>query len=215
MPDLEFRINGASVVPHSASPLLALQMEVGNSGGEPIHTVVLRCQIQIEVTRRKYNEGDRHHLLDLFGEPERWGQTMRSMLWTHAQAIVPAFSDAIVTELHVPCTFDFNVAATKYISALQDGEIPLHLMFSGSVFYEGTNGGLQVAPISWNKEARFRLPVKVWRDMMDAYYPNSAWLCLRRDVFDRFHEYKMLNGIPTWEEAMDRLLASAEEVVHP
>jgi hypothetical protein len=103
------------------------------------------------------------------------------------------------------------VAATKYLSAIQDGEIPLHVMFSGSVFYEAMNGALQVAPISWNKEAKFRLPLKVWRDMMAVYYPNSAWLCLRKDVFDRLHEYKMLNGIPTWEEAMERLVVSAEE----
>src|SRR5580693_6619620 len=144
MPDLEFRINGASVVPHSASPLLALQMEIGNSGGEPIHTVVLRCQIQIETTRRKYNEGDPHHLLDLFGEPERWGQTMRSMLWTHTGLVVPQFIGKTVVDLPVPCTFDFNVAATKYFYALEDGEVPLCLLFSGTIFYVSDEGYMQV-----------------------------------------------------------------------
>jgi len=214
MPDLEFRISGASVVPLAVIPTLALQIEIHNTGEEAIHTVVLRCQIQIETPRRKYNEEDQRQLLDLFGKPERWGQTLRPLLWTHAQAVVPSFAESIVTELHVPCTFDFNVAATKYMSALQDGEIPLHVMFSGSVFYEAMNGALQVAPISWNKEAKFRLPLRVWQDMMAAYYPNSAWLCLRKDVFDRLNEYKMLNGIPTWEEAMERLVVSAEEAAH-
>jgi uncharacterized protein DUF6084 len=213
MPDLEFRIAGASVVPHAASPLLALQVEITNTGGEPIHTVVLRCQIQIETTRRKYGEEDQRQLLDLFGEPQRWNQTLRNILWAHTQAVVPAFSGRTVTDLQVPCTYDFNVAATKYFAALQEGDIPLFLLFSGSVFYEGPDGALQVAPISWNKEARFRLPLKVWRAMMDAYYPNSAWLCLRKDVFDRLHEYKMLNGIPTWEEALERLVAGAEEAI--
>ena len=47
------------------------------------------------------------------------------------------------------------------------------------------------------KEAKFRLPQKVWRELIDSYYPNTAWLCLRRDVFDRLNQYKMRRGIPT------------------
>jgi hypothetical protein len=115
--------------------------------------------------------------------------------------------------MQVPCTFDFNVAATKYFNGLADGEIPLCLMFSGTVFYADAEGSLRVAPISWEKETRFRLPLKVWQEMMDLYYPNSAWLSLRRDVFDRLHEYKVRNGIPSWEEAIERILAEAEETV--
>ncbi|MGA7412718.1 MAG: DUF6084 family protein [Bryobacteraceae bacterium] len=213
MPDLQFQVNSASAVPHAASPVLAFQLEVSNSGGELIHAVVLRCQIQIETTRRKYTEEDQRQLRDLFGEPQRWAQTLRSTLWTHTQAVVPSFLMRIVTDLHVPCTFDFNVAATKYFAGLQDGDIPLLLMFSGSVFYEGPDGAFQVAPISWERETRFRLPLKVWRDLMDAYYPNSAWLCLRRDAFERLLAYKTLHGIPTWEEALERLMDAAEEVV--
>jgi len=213
MPDLQFQVQGASVVPNAASPCVALQLQVSNAGGELIHTVVLRCQIQIETTRRRYTEEDQRQLRDLFGEPERWGQTLRSTLWTHAQVVVPSFLMRIVTDLHVPCTFDFNVAATKYFAGLQDGDVPLLLLFSGSVFYEGPDGAMQVAPISWDKETRFRLPVKVWRDLMDAYYPNSAWLCLRRDAFERLLAYKTLHGIPTWEEALERLMNAAEEAV--
>ena len=26
--------------------------------------------------------------------------------------------------------------------------------------------------------------------MMEHYYPNSAWLCLRKDIFDRLFAYK-------------------------
>jgi hypothetical protein len=66
---------------------------------------------------------------------------------------------------------------------------------------------LQVAQISWEKEARFRLPVQVWREMMEHYYPNSAWLCLGRDAFDLLADYKRRNSIPTWEQAMEMLLA--------
>lgn len=38
--------------------------------------------------------------------------------------------------------------------------MPLNFLFSGTVFYADENGALQVAPIPWNKEAPFRLPVK-------------------------------------------------------
>ena len=89
--------------------------------------------------------------------------------------------------------------------------MPLSLLFSGSVFYESDEGQLQVAPISWTKEATFRLPVKTWAEIMDPYYPNIAWLQLRRDVFDRLYRYKMENAIPTWEQALERILPPVEE----
>jgi hypothetical protein len=212
MPDLQFRVEKAEVVPRAASPLLSFQLEITNTGGEAIHTIVLRCQIQIEAARRHYNSDDQGRLLDLFGEPSRWSQTLRSMHWTHAQLVVPSFSDRIATQLHVPCTFDFNVAATKYFHALENGEVPLFLLFSGSVFYEGPEGLLQVAPIPWDKEARFRLPVQLWREMMDAYYPNTVWLCLRSDAFERLNQFKILQGIPTWEQALEALVPDMQDV---
>jgi hypothetical protein len=119
---------------------------------------------------------------------------------------VPAFSDFIAIDLRVPCSFDFNLAATKYFYGLTDGDIPLIFLFSGSCFYLGPSGGLEVAPIPWSKESRFRLPVRAWRETMDLYYPNSAWLRIRQDVFDRLHQYKMQAGMATWEEALESLL---------
>ena len=214
MPELSFQVEGVKVVPGSAAPLLAFALRLTNADpDEAIHTVALRSQIQLEVTRRKYTPEDQERLLDLFGEPSRWGQTLRSLLWTHASLIVPSFIGVTVVELPVPCTFDFNVAATKYFDGLAEGEVPLCLQFSGTVFYGNADGNLQVAPISWDKEARFRLPIKIWRDMMETYYPNSAWLCLHKDAFDRLYQYKVRHGIPTWEEALERLIPLEETVV--
>ena len=134
---------------------------------------------------------------------------MRGLLWTHANLNIPPFTGSTLVDLPVPCTFDFNVGATKYFEALEDGEVPLCLLFSGTVFHDGVDGALQASPIPWEKEADFRLPVRVWREMMDHYYPNTAWLCLRRDVFDRINQLKMRRGIPTWEQALEYLLAQA------
>ncbi|HVF92051.1 MAG TPA: DUF6084 family protein [Blastocatellia bacterium] len=211
MPDLSFEVEKAEVLPFAAVPVIVFKLRVTNREAEsPVHNVMLRCQIQMEVTRRRYSPEDQKRLLDLFGEPERWSETLRNMLWTHASTVVPPFTGSTTVDLQVPCTFDFNVAATKYFAGLDDGEVPLALLFSGTVFYEGRDGGLQVTQIPWDKEARFRLPVQVWKEMMDVYYPNSAWLSLRRDVFDRLYRYKVRRGIPTWEQALESLLPEAE-----
>jgi hypothetical protein len=172
----------------------------------PIHTIALRCQIRIEPARRRYESKERERLLDLFDTPDRWSQTLRPMLWMHTNAVVGPFTDRIVVDLPVPCTFDFNVAATKYFHALEEGEVPLSLLFSGTVFHEVAEAGLQVAQIPWDREVAFRLPVRVWKEMMELHYPNSAWLCLRRDVFDRLYQYKSGHRLPTWEQALESLL---------
>jgi len=211
MPDLSFEVEGVEAVAFSAAPLLAFKLRVTNAdSNEPVQSVALRCQLQIESTHRKYALAEQERLLDLFGAPERWSRTLRPMLWTHAAVTVPPFTGSVVVDLPVACTFDFNVAAAKYFAALEDGEVPLNLMFSGTIFYEPGGAGLQIEQIPWDREAKFRLPVRVWKQMIDVYYPNIAWLCLRRDVFDKLAQYKMNRGIPTWEEAIERLLVNDE-----
>jgi len=214
MPDLRLTISGADVVKHAAVPLLVFKVRIENTPNDQvIHTVALRAQIQIEVTRRNYQPTEQQRLKDLFGEPDRWGQTLRNLLWTHASVVVPRFTGDVLAEIPVPCSFDFNVAATKYFHALTRGDLPLCFQFSGTVFYQGNEGALQVAPISWDKEAKYRLPVQLWKELMDAYYPNSAWLALRKDVFEKLYEFKIREGIPTWEEALERVLSAAAETV--
>jgi hypothetical protein len=211
MPELSFKIEQASVVPFAASPTIAFRLHVTNVPAEQaIHTIALNCQIQIEVTRRRYTPEEQQQMLDLFGEPDRWSQTLRSMLWTNVSAVLPGFCGSTQADLRVPCTFDFNVAATKYFAGLAAGDVPLNMLFSGTVFYADAEGLLQVAPISWDQEAKFRLPLQVWQEMMQAYYPNGAWLHVRRDVFDRLYRYKMQRGIPSWEQALESILPLEE-----
>jgi hypothetical protein len=212
VPDLNFEVESAEAVPYSAAPLLAFKLRISNQPAEElIHSVALRCQVMIEVTRRSYSGQEQERLFELFGEPERWGQTLRNMLWTHSNMVVPAFCGNALVDLPVPCSFDFNVAGTKYFAGLDDGEIPLEFLFSGTVFYESEAGAMQVTQISWNKEAKYRLPVLIWQEMMNIYYPNSAWLCLRRDVFDRLYQHKVRGGHTTWERALESILPEIEE----
>jgi Family of unknown function (DUF6084) len=212
MPGLTFSVESAAAVPFAAAPTIAFRLRVVNPNAtQVIQSVALRCQILIEASRRHYNTGERESLRDLFGEPDRWSQTLRSMLWTHVSVTVPSFSGSVACELPVPCTFDFNVGAAKYFHAIREEEVPLCFQFSGTIFYAAADGTLQIGQIGWDQEARYRLPSNVWREMMDHYYPNSAWLRLRRDAFERLYAYKMRHGMATWEEAIESLLPLGKE----
>jgi hypothetical protein len=211
MPDLNFKLDAVDVVPYAASPQLLFSLNISEIGRPPvpIHSVMLRCQIRLEPGRRRYQPAEQARLYELFGEPHRWGQTVRSTLWTNFTVSVPPFTGSTQADLIVPCTFDFNVAGTKYFNALEDGDVPLSFLFSGTIFYAGEEGALQVEQISWEKEAEFRLPVRVWKTMMETYYPNTAWLCLRRDVFDRLEQFKRDGQFSTLDMAVETLLRSA------
>jgi hypothetical protein len=176
---------------------------------------MLHCQIRIEPGRRNYDSEEAHRLIDLFGTRDRWGQTLRSMLWTHASVVVPSFSGSSVVDLPVPCSYDFNLAATKYFDALGGGEIPLCFLFSGTIFYVSEDAGLQATQIPWEREAAFNLPACAWRSMMDLYYPNMAWLGIHKDTFGRLREYRSRQGLATWEETLEKLIDCAREASTP
>jgi hypothetical protein len=213
-PDLNFEVVDAEVPPYAAVPMLIFKLHIVNTvETQLIHSIMLRCQLQINVKRRRYSSEAQARLLELFGEPQRWGQTLRPLLWTHVSTSVPQFSESTTIDLAVPCTYDFEVIATKYFNALEDGYIPLTFLFSGTIFYEGDQDNLQVGQISWSKEATFLLPVALWQEMIQRYYPNSTWIRLRKDVFDQLYQYKATHGLPTWEEVVDRLLRTSSEEV--
>ncbi len=213
MPDLDFGVEGAEVLEFAAVPSLLFKLRIENLEEEPIRSVALNTQIRIAATQRHYDPAEQERLLELFGEPHRWGSTLRSLLWTHTTLQVPPFSGSTVVDMPVPCTYDLEVIGSKYFYALEEGEVPLEFLFSGTVFYAGEGGRLQVARISWEKEAEFRLPVRVWKEMMERYFPNSAWIRLRKDAFDRLYDYKVRRRLPTWEAAVEALLRASEQEV--
>lgn len=214
MPDLDFRVQGAEVLPFAASPSLQFKLNIHNRTAERIHSVMLKVQIQIITTQRHYNEQEQAGLSELFGEPSRWGKTLKNMLWTNTIVLIPSFSGSTTVDVAIPCTYDFEVVSAKYFHALEDGVIPLEFLFSGTVFYAGQMG-LQTTQISWEKEATYRLPVTLWQEMMAQYFPNSAWLRLEREVFDRLYQYKAQRSLPSWEAALTDLLNRQEEVEQP
>ncbi len=207
MIDLDFAVEGVTVERHSASPLLLLGLRVTNKTLTVApQNVMLQCQVRLEPARRHYGAAEHERLIELFGTAERWGETLHSLLWTHTSVSIPSFGTDCLVDLPVPCSYDFNIAATKYFHGLDGDEAPLSLLFSGSVFYRDPDDQLQITQIPWNKEAAYRLPVQVWRSMMDHYYPASAWLRLSTEVFDQLYRYKRQNGLTSWEQAVQALL---------
>jgi Family of unknown function (DUF6084) len=213
VPDLEIRVEGAEVLEYAAAPSLVFNLRLENLEGEPIRSVSLNTQVRIAATQRHYGAVEQERLLEVFGEPHRWGNTVRSLLWTHTTLQVPPFSGSTIVDMPVPCTYDLEVVATKYFYALEDGEVPLEFLFSGTVFYAGEGGQLQIARISWEKEEEYRMPVRLWKEMMEQYFPNSAWIRLHKDAFDQLYDYKVRMGLPTWEAAVEALLRMGEREV--
>jgi hypothetical protein len=209
VPDLRFQVEDVVPTPNAASPQLSFKLRITNVEPEPVHSIALRAQVQVEPVRRRYTPEEQQKLKTLFGEPEQWSKSLLPLLWANVNVNVGAFTGSTVIDLPVPCTFDFNVAMTKYIYGLDGGELPTSLLFSGTVFHAGQMA-LQIAQIPWDREASYRVPVRVWKEMMDLYYPNGAWIQLRRDVFERLYEFKSQNGIPTWEQTVERMLDLAE-----
>jgi len=205
---LRFACTGSRPEPFAAGPSLLLDLTVRDDSGTRVHSVALRCQIRIEPRGRTYTAAESAKLVDLFGEPSRWGETLNPMQLTTIGVTVPGFTGEVTTPLVVPLTYDLDIAATKYFHGLTDGEIPLLLLFSGTVYYAGPDG-VQIGLVSWHEEASYRLPVAVWRAAMDEHYPNSAWVRVSTTTLDSLSAYRSERVIPPWADTFERLLKEA------
>lgn len=205
IPELRFGVEDAAPLDHAAVPTLRFGVRI-DAGADVVRSIVLHTQVQIAARRRRYDGAEQDRMFDLFGAPSGWGTTLRTLHWTNQTQAVPAFTGSTVVDVHVSCTYDFDVVATRYLAALDGGEVPLELLFSGTVFYAGAGGMLQTARIGWDREAEYRMPVAVWRATMERYFPGTAWLRLRRETVERLQEYRSRNALTSLDEAIERLL---------
>lgn len=210
MTDLDFSCVSTAADRFAAAPAVTLRMQAVGAPEERVHAAAIRCQVRVEPRRRRYDDEEADSLSGLFGGRERWDQTMQPLQLAFLMHLLPGFTGSAEFDLTLPCSYDFDVAAHRYLDALEDGEIPLILLFSGTVF-TGTAGHLQVAPVPWHKEARVRLPVAVWREAMDVHFPGQAWLRLSRHNFDRLLDYGNHHQLTGWEDIVERLLKEAGE----
>ena len=212
MVDLEFSVLDIAPELYAAAPQLTARLRIQERSGAAIHAMALRCQVRILAQRRGYDADEETGLLELFGNRGRWPTTLKPFMWMHSGVLVQGFADSVDVDLPLPCTFDFEVSAAKYLNSLRDGTVPLEFLFSGTVFTRGA-AGFGVEQIPWDREARYALPVAVWRSLMDAFFPNQGWIRLDRDVLAALAKYKAVHGLTSWEAAIEGLLAGAGDPV--
>ncbi|MCW2876514.1 MAG: hypothetical protein JWQ95_614 [Sphaerisporangium sp.] len=206
--EIRFDCRGVRADPYAAFPTLVFRLGVTEPEGDAVHAIALRCQIRIEPQRRRYAPGEMDLLADLFGHPSRWAETVKPLQFANISIMVPRFTGTTEIDLPVPCSYDLEVAAGKYFASLDDGEVPLLLLFSGTVFARAGEG-FTVRQVPWNCEARQALPVSVWRELIDRYFPGSGWLRLHRDTLRALQLFKSGRALATWDEAMEVLLKEA------
>jgi hypothetical protein len=209
-PAPEFEVLGASARRHAAVPALDFDVHVTEPGGRQVYAIALTAQIMIEPARRSYEPEAREKLVELFGAPERWATTTRSLVWHQADALVPAFTGATTFRIAVPATFDVEVASSKYLHGLADGEVPLAFNFNGTVHYRGDDGRLQLSLVPWECSAEFRLPVRIWRELIDHYYPQTGWIPLHRRTLAALQREKARRALPTLDACVAELLEEEE-----
>lgn len=209
MSDLSFSIAEVFAEPYAVAPQLTARLRIGESTDATVHAIALRAQVRIEPQRRSYTAAEEGALLDLFGPRERWYDTLKPFMWMQASTMVQGFTTATEVDLALPCTYDFEVTAAKYLHALRDGTVRFVLLFSGTVFTRGTRG-FEVEQVPWDREARYDLPVAVWRDLMDHYFPGTGWLRLDHDVIESLAGYRSRHGMTDWTSALRALLAQTE-----
>lgn len=211
MTDLRFEVVGGRAEPYAAEPTIILRLRITESTGAEVHAIALKCQIRIEPQRRRYDKAEEARLYDLFGEASRWGETQKPFLWTHVGMTITRFTGETEVDLPITCSYDMEVAANRYLHSLDQADIPLILLFSGTAFGTGNGPGFMAAPVAWHEEAQYRLPVPVWRDTMDMYFPNSGWLRLHRDTLDALVKYKGTRALASWDQTFEQLLKEAGE----
>jgi hypothetical protein len=206
IPSLELAVERSAVV-EAATPTIGLDLAVRRTGGGAVRALLLTVQVRIAAARRPYDDATRDRLVPLFGAPELWGRSLRSLLWTQATLSVPAFDEATTATVLLPCTYDLDVAATKYLDGVRDGVVPLELLFSGTVFHAGDDGRLQAAQLSWDTEAQHALPAGTWHAAMARFYGDGRWLRVGPDAFSALAAYRARRALPSWDAAVEELLA--------
>jgi hypothetical protein len=214
MAELAFDCIGARADKYAVVPQMFMTLRISETSGRRVEAIALRCQIRIEPARRRYSDDEAERLNDLFGDTQRWADTLKPVQFTNVPIMVPGFTGSTEIDLPVPLTYDMEIGATRYFAGLDEGEVPLLLLFSGSVFTVA-DGKMSVTQVPWSKEATYRLPISIWREAIDAHFPNSSWIKLSTTAMDELLRFKLRRGLPTWESAVLALLDEAAEPSEP
>jgi hypothetical protein len=209
MAELVFDCVGARAEKFAVVPSMSMVLRITETTGQRVDAIALRCQIRIEPAQRRYSAEEAERLNDLFGDTSRWADTLKPMQLTTVATMVPGFAGSTEIDLPVAFTYDLEIGSTRYFAGLEGGEIPLLLLFSGTVF-STADGKLQIEQVPWSKEAYFRLPLQVWRQAIEAHFPDSAWIKMSLSTLDELLAFKSRHALPTWDAVLAALLKQAD-----
>jgi hypothetical protein len=206
-PTLSFRIAGAEPVPFSVAPQLTVSLAIhAEPESVPVHSILLGVQAQIQAQSRGYSQGEAASLKPLFGEGAVFQRALRSLHWCQTTVLVPSFRGSTRAGVALPCPLEFSAAVGTWFAALEEGSVPLQLLFRGTVFYEGPEG-LTTAPVPWSAEANHPLPRETWNAAVKEHWPGCSLLALPRQSLERLAAFGATRGIATVEGALEKLLS--------
>jgi hypothetical protein len=208
--ELSFDCTSARPDKFAITPAMSMSLRISEVTGQQIEAIALRCQLRIEPTRRRYSGAEAEKLTDLFGETDRWADTLKPIQFANLSIMVPGFAGSTDVDLPIPLSYDMEIGSTRYFAGLDQGEVPLLLLFSGTIF-GSADGKLVVQQVPWSKEARYRLPVALWREAIDAHFPSSAWFRVSTRTLDELQRFKASRALPTWDATVNALLAGVTE----
>jgi Family of unknown function (DUF6084) len=210
MAELVFDCTGVHPDRYAVVPQMNLTLRISETSGQRVETIALRCQIRVEPARRRYNAVEEQRLNDLFGDTGRWADTLKPFQFITLTAMVPGFTGSTEIDLPVPFSYDLEVATARYFTSLESGEIPLLLLFSGTVF-SLVDGRISVQLVPWSKEAPCRIPVATWREAIDVHFPNAAWVKMSNQTLDDLQKFKNRRALTTWDATLEALLAEVAD----
>ena len=118
------------------TPTLRFDLHVDDPAGRDVHTIALRDADPdrpgaADLRRRRRARGSS----SCSGRRSGGRRRRRRSAGRTSFALVPGFTGATSFALEVPCTYDLEVAASKYFYSLPGGEVPLSFLFNGMVLY--------------------------------------------------------------------------------
>ena len=179
MPDLSFQVEDAHS--HSRTRLLRSCHVQGAHHRTPRRSLSIPslcvCRCRSNLCAAATPSAEQEQLKELFGETERWSKSLHPLLWANINVNVPAFTGSTVVDVPVPCTFDFNVAMTKYILRTRRWRDSHHAALQRDRFLRRPHRACRWRRFRGIVRPAIGCRFSVWKEMMDLYYPNTAWLC--------------------------------------
>ena len=147
----------------------------------PIYTIALRCQINVDPARRRYDADPASDCPSCSESPSGGARRPRASCGRASTCSSRASKARPTSTSRCPAATTSRSRPPDISRGLSDGAVPLSFHLSGSVFYKTSSGELRITQVPWDIDVRYELPLAVWTDMMEHHYPEEWLGALRRE----------------------------------